>query len=169
MRQVSGVLVVLFTPLEPSQACALMIFCWASEGVISSAGLDSNYHLVWCKSIKPSAGRKTFNAFQPPNHQSGEKAFCYHPSKLLRVLEGLSCVLSHIYSELLCDKPQDWVGDLGKASLAVLEALSCLVPRWMLLLFVLQQHLDWNQVKKCAHKAPSGKKKKKLDLKSVSF
>lgn len=97
MLQGSGVLVVLLTPAE---SYALMIFCWAaSEGVISSAGLDPNCYLVRCKSFKPSTGRKRFRclpATKPPVWREGF---------LLPLLQAALCLggfMSWIESYLFC-------------------------------------------------------------------
>lgn len=133
----SGVLVVLHTPPEPCQSWALVILCWAAaEGVISSAELDPNCQgvnrVLGVNPLRNQQGERGSSAFQTLNHQSGGRAFCYHPSKLLRALEGLCWVMSHIYSVLLCDKPQDLVGNLGKVSPAVLEVC------WTLSLLALQ-------------------------------
>lgn len=129
----SGMLGMLRTPPEPCQSCALVIFCRAAaEGIISSAGLDLNFHHFGVNPLRNLQGERGCSAFQPLNHQSGGRAFCYHPSELLHALEGLCWVLSHIYSVLLCDKPQDLVRNLGKVSPAVLDVC------WMLSLFALQ-------------------------------
>lgn len=65
-----GVLVVLCTPPEPCQSCALVVFCCAAaEGIISSAGLDPSCHRFWCKSTKKSSGRQRCQclpATEPP-------------------------------------------------------------------------------------------------------